>query len=88
MGARSFWGGPSPAVTTQNDCFRRRLRWRPQKLFKLYAKLLRREISLDYNWLLAARIDLTDRKPHSKFAIRSNVVRRTIVEHGCPENNR
>jgi hypothetical protein len=56
-----------------------RLRWRQHKLFKLRAKLLRRKNRLDGKRLALRAIKRPQRSPHPKFAVRSNVVRRTII---------
>jgi hypothetical protein len=65
--------------------FDRRLRWRQHKLFKLCAKLPQREKNTLYRWLAARMEEQAQFPTHRKFAIRSIIVRRTIIEHGSDE---
>jgi hypothetical protein len=60
--------------------FAGRLQWRQHKLFKLCARLVQRENVMNYRMLPSTGFAARNRKPHSKFAIRSILVRRTKIE--------
>jgi hypothetical protein len=51
------------------------------QLFKLYAKLVQCKNGCNYSWLPFKRYLPKKCVPHLKFAIRSILVRRTIIEH-------
>ena len=64
-----------------------RHQWRQHKLFKLRARRVQCENTINYRVLLKRLVWRADSKPHPKFAIRSILVRRTRIERianfGC-----
>jgi hypothetical protein len=57
-----------------------RLQWRRQPSFKLRAKPVQHEKNMNHKDLALRPRNETNRGPHPKFAIRSMLVRRTIIE--------